>query len=142
MDRNENRIKEWKSPHLPIHEPGLDEVVRIARDGAQRVHKSDARHGSPLDESRSPNLSFSTDVTGSIREADLIFIAVSTPTKTFGVGRGRATDMSMFDSCVDEIVAHARPGTVIVEKSTLPCGTAKRIIAKVCWLFHPQACFN
>ena len=57
----------------------------------------------------------------------MVFLAVNTPTKTFGLGAGRSTDMTAVDEAVREIALHAKPGAVIVEKSTVPCGTAQRI---------------
>lgn len=63
VDINEDRINAWQSDNLPIYEPGLDEVVKAARGR---------------------NLFFSTDVNRHIAEADIIFVSVNTPTKTFG----------------------------------------------------------
>lgn len=57
----------------------------------------------------------------------MVFLAVNTPTKTFGLGAGKATDMTAVDEAVRQIALHAKPGAVIVEKSTVPCGTAQRI---------------
>lgn len=71
VDLSEPRIAAWRSPSLPIFEPGLYEVVEVARDGT---------------DGRKPNLHFSTDVAKAIDEADLVFIAVNTPTKTAGHG--------------------------------------------------------
>jgi UDPglucose 6-dehydrogenase len=72
VDMNGARIAAWNSGTLPIYEPGLDEVVRQARGR---------------------NLFFSTDVAGGIKQADIIFVSVNTPTKTYGVGAGRAADL-------------------------------------------------
>jgi UDPglucose 6-dehydrogenase len=71
-DLNETRITGWNSDALPVYEPGLDEVVRAARGR---------------------NLFFSTDVKAAIRTADVIFVSVGTPTKTYGAGAGRAADL-------------------------------------------------
>ena len=71
VDLNPARINAWNSDTLPIYEPGLDEVVK---------------------QTRGKNLHFSTDVPGAIKAADIIFVAVNTPTKTYGVGAGRAAD--------------------------------------------------
>jgi UDPglucose 6-dehydrogenase len=57
-DINSDRIAAWNSDTLPIYEPGLDDVVRRARGR---------------------NLFFSTDVSGGIRDADIIFVSVNTP---------------------------------------------------------------
>ena len=74
VDLNQARVDAWNSPdfNLPIYEPGLEDVVRQARGR---------------------NLFFSTDVDKGIREADLIFVSVNTPTKKSGVGAGFAADL-------------------------------------------------
>lgn len=74
VDVSEARIKQWNSSKLPIYEPGLDEIVM---------------------QCRGKNLFFSTNVAKAIKEADLIFISVNTPTKTFGLGKGRAADLKV-----------------------------------------------
>lgn len=61
----------------------------------------------------------------------MIFLAVNTPTKAFGQGAGRATNMNAVDGAVRDIATYAKDGVVIVEKSTVPCGTARRISSKV-----------
>jgi UDPglucose 6-dehydrogenase len=76
---------------------------------------------------RIPNLFFTTDSQTSLAKADMVLLAVNTPTKTFGVGAGRATNMTTFDAAAKEVALYARPGTIIVEKSTVPCGTAERV---------------
>ncbi|KAK7929446.1 hypothetical protein WMY93_005841 [Mugilogobius chulae] len=73
VDVNESRIKAWNSDTLPIYEPGLKEVVESCRGR---------------------NLFFSTDIDSAIRDADLVFISVNTPTKTYGMGKGRAADLN------------------------------------------------
>ncbi|KAI0150710.1 nucleotide sugar dehydrogenase [Xylariaceae sp. FL1272] len=76
---------------------------------------------------RQPNLFFSADVSKCISEADVVLIAVNTPTKSKGAGAGMATDMTTFEAVTTEVAQHARPGTIIVEKSTVPCRTAQLI---------------
>jgi len=141
VDKWETRIRRWKSEHLPIHEPGLHHVVRIVRDGAievpeDAIPQSSGVAGSParnLDVTiadgaeRRPNLFFSTDCPRMIAEANLIMLAVNTPTKSSGLGAGHATDLSALESAVREIAEHAKPGAILVEKSTVPCGTAQLI---------------
>ncbi|KAE8330742.1 hypothetical protein BDV39DRAFT_169945 [Aspergillus sergii] len=127
VDRDPRRIQRWRSPHLPVHEPGLDNVVRVARDGAEFVTSSASIAAILGDVKRKPNLFFTCDSASSISRADMVFLAVNTPTKTFGLGAGRATDMTAVDEAIREIALHAKPGAVIVEKSTVPCGTAQRI---------------
>ncbi|OOF95201.1 hypothetical protein ASPCADRAFT_169590 [Aspergillus carbonarius ITEM 5010] len=120
LDRDPRRIQSWRSSHLPVHEPTLYNVVRATRDGADVADANEAYSR------RQPNLFFTCDST-SIAQADMVFLAVNTPTKTFGLGAGRATDMTAVDGAVQEIALHAKPGAIIVEKSTVPCGTAERV---------------
>src|SRR5580704_6805551 len=106
VDMSTARIAAWNSDKLPIYEPGLDDIVRRARG---------------------KNLFFSTDVEGAIRAADMIFVAVNTPTKTFGVGAGRAADLSFVESVARTIAATATTPKIIIEKSTIPVRTAETI---------------
>jgi UDPglucose 6-dehydrogenase len=105
VDVNEARIAAWRSDRLPIFEPGLDEVVRVARDR---------------------NLFFfSTDIGRHIAEADIIFVSVNTPTKTFGHGAGQAADLQYWEKTARQILQHATTAKTVVEKSTLPVRTAE-----------------
>lgn len=106
VDMNAARIAAWNSDTLPIYEPGLDDVVR---------------------QTRGRNLHFSTDVAGAIRDSDLIFVAVNTPTKTYGVGAGRAADLRFIESVARTIAQHANGPKIIIEKSTIPVKTAETI---------------
>ncbi len=106
VDMNSTRIAAWNSDTLPIYEPGLDEVVRL---------------------SRGKNLHFSTDVRGAIIAADIIFVAVNTPTKSYGVGAGRAADLRFIESVARTIAEVATSPKIIVEKSTIPVKTAETI---------------
>lgn len=106
VDMNETRIAAWNSAKLPVYEPGLDDVVA---------------------ECRGRNLFFSTDVHGAIKEADIIFVAVNTPTKTYGVGAGRAADLRFIESVARTIAEVATAPKIIVEKSTIPVKTAETI---------------
>ena len=129
VDKDAARIARWNSKHLPVHEPGLYEVVRSARDGlrASRVYLG-ALSASPSEMSaRAPNLLFSTKIATAIAEADLILLSVNTPTKTRGIGAGQATNMSALESATRDIAVSAKPGAIIVEKSTVPCRTAQII---------------
>jgi len=103
VDINHQRIDEWNSDRLPIYEPGLDEVVRAVRG---------------------KNLFFSTDIENNIREADIIFVSVNTPTKTFGVGAGMAADLQYWEKTARQIIACSESSKIVVEKSTLPVRTA------------------
>jgi UDPglucose 6-dehydrogenase len=106
VDMNAARIDAWNSDTLPIYEPGLDDVIR---------------------QTRGKNLHFSTDVQGGIKAADIIFVAVNTPTKTYGVGAGRAADLRFIESVARTIAEHANGPKIIVEKSTIPVKTAETI---------------
>lgn len=81
---------------------------------------------------RKPNLTFTTSLVKTIAEADMIFICVNTPTKTYGLGAGSATDMTAVESVVKDVAINAKQGAILVEKSTMPCMTAKLIQKIVC----------
>jgi UDPglucose 6-dehydrogenase len=104
VDINEARIAAWQSDHLPIYEPGLDEIVR---------------------QTRGKNLFFSTDINRHIAEADIIFVSVNTPTKTFGQGAGRAADLQYWEKTARQILENSASSKIVVEKSTLPVRTAE-----------------
>ena len=103
-DLDEKRIAAWGAGTPPIYEPGLAEVVRAALGR---------------------NLFFSTDTPKAIAEADVIFVCVNTPTKTFGQGAGRASDLQYFERVARQILQHATTDKIVVEKSTLPVRTAE-----------------
>jgi UDPglucose 6-dehydrogenase len=103
VDINEEKIHQWNSDNLPIYEPGLDELVK---------------------EARNRNLFFSTDTKTGIREADIVFVSVNTPTKTFGQGAGKAADLQYWEKTARQILKNSKKGKIIVEKSTLPVRTA------------------
>jgi UDP-glucose 6-dehydrogenase len=86
---------------------------------------------------RAPNLFFSTKVEETIAEADLIFLAVNTPTKTYGIGVGQATNTAALEGATRTIAQSAKPGTIIVEKSTVPCRTGQ-IIRETVGHFTPR----
>ena len=106
VDINEEKIAAWKTDDLPIYEPGLLEVVKRTRD---------------------KNLFFSTDIPKEINEADIIFVSVNTPTKTFGEGKGKASDLQYLEKTAHAIVAASDSSKIIVEKSTLPVRTAEAL---------------
>ena len=106
VDINQQRIDEWNSDTLPIFEPGLEEIVK---------------------RNRGKNLFFSCDVAQGILDADLIFISVNTPTKTFGMGKGRAPDLKYIESAARKIAETAKSAKIIVEKSTVPVKAAESI---------------
>ena len=107
-DINESRIAAWNSDELPVFEPGLDEIVKS---------------------SRGENLFFTTDKVTAIREADIIFVSVGTPTKTYGVDAGRAADLKYIELCARDIAEHSDRSKIVVEKSTIPVRTAESLKA-------------
>jgi UDPglucose 6-dehydrogenase len=109
VDINESRIAAWNDEdvnNIPIYEPGLSEIVK---------------------EARGRNLFFSTDVDGAIDKADMIFISVNTPTKTYGIGKGMAADLKFIELCARQIARVAKNDKIVVEKSTLPVRTAEAL---------------
>ncbi|MWB94477.1 nucleotide sugar dehydrogenase [Flavobacterium sp. GA093] len=109
VDLNEQRIQAWNDPNtdnIPIYEPGLSEIVA---------------------EARGRNLFFSTNVEKAIEEAQVIFISVNTPTKTYGKGKGMAADLKYIELCARQIAKVAKDNKIVVEKSTLPVRTAEAI---------------
>jgi UDPglucose 6-dehydrogenase len=129
VDKDAKRIAKWTSRHLPVHEPGLYDVVRSARDGtrATQLVMDDSTGGHANLSARAPNLFFTTEVEQTIAEADLIFLAVNTPTKTYGIGAGQATNIAALEGATRTIAQSAKPGAIIVEKSTVPCRTGQTI---------------
>jgi len=104
VDIDGAKIAAWQSDRLPIYEPGLKEVVLSCRD---------------------KNLFFSPEVERHIAEADIIFVSVNTPTKTFGQGAGKAADLQYWEKTARLILQHSRTPKIVVEKSTLPVRTAE-----------------
>lgn len=138
LDRDTSRIASWKSAHLPIHEPGLDAVVRIARDGG-RIRSGTTSTTVNEAALRQGNLHFSTDSANCIGEADVIFLSVNTPTKYSGRGAGSASDLSALEGATRDIAQFAKNGAIIVEKSTVPCGTANLISDVVSSMQSPSS---
>ncbi|KAG4415013.1 hypothetical protein IFR04_011834 [Cadophora malorum] len=125
VDKDANRIRKWNSQHPPIHEPGLNEIVRVARDGTNATKVNiDGAFTAELP-ARLPNLFFSTEVSKCVSEADIVFLSVNTPTKITGIGAGAATNMVALEGATKDIALAAKPGAIIVEKSTVPCRTAQ-----------------
>jgi UDPglucose 6-dehydrogenase len=105
-DMNQARIDAWNSDTLPVYEPGLNEIVEA---------------------SRGKNLHFTTDLKPAIAAADLIFVCVGTPTKSYGIGAGRAADLRYIESAARLIAEVSHGNKIIVEKSTIPVKTATAI---------------
>ena len=108
VDANPDRIKAWNGPldDLPIYEPGLADVVK---------------------EARGRNLFFSDDIAGNIEKAEMIFMAVNTPTKTEGEGAGMKADLRNIEACARDIAKYSKKDKIVVEKSTLPVRTAEKV---------------
>ena len=108
VDINKERIKSWNGDldKLPIYEPGLSEIVN---------------------KTRNKNLFFSNKIDEAIKNSEIIFMAVNTPTKKEGEGKGMATDLSFVEDCAKRIALNSESDKIIVEKSTAPLGTAEKI---------------
>lgn len=109
VDVNSDRIQAWNSDdlsQLPVYEPGLDQII---------------------ENTRNINLFFSTNVEQAIIDAEIIFISVNTPTKTYGIGKGYAADLKYIELCARQIANLSTTDKIIVEKSTLPVRTASTI---------------
>jgi len=144
VDRDQTRIRRWNSKHPPIYEPGLRDIVRIARDGGRKTSFGSQAEtdGDDLTISERPaNLFFTTDVGKCIGEADIVLVAVNTPTKYRGVGAGSATDMTAFEAVTGVVAQYAREGAIIVEKSTVPCRTAQ-LVADTLSMHRPGVHFE
>tara|TARA_Y100000385_G_scaffold296_1_gene345 strand:- start:7790 stop:9172 length:1383 start_codon:yes stop_codon:yes gene_type:complete len=108
VDVNPEKIVAWNGPldKLPVYEPGLAEVVK---------------------EARGRNLFFSSDISGNIEKAEMIFMAVNTPTKSEGEGAGMAADLQYIEACSRDIAKYSKSDKIVIEKSTLPVRTAEKI---------------
>lgn len=104
VDINKEKIREWNSENLPIYEPRLDELVK---------------------KTRNKNLFFSSEIDKHIREADIIFVSVNTPIKTFGQGAGKAVDLQYWEKTARQILVNSTTSKIVVEKSTVPVRTAE-----------------
>ncbi|ESN91097.1 hypothetical protein HELRODRAFT_90436 [Helobdella robusta] len=107
VDLSKERIDQWNSNNLPIFEPGLDDIVK---------------------ECRGRNLFFSTNIDAAIHEADLVFICVNTPTKSYGLGKSRAPDLKYIESAARRIADISTSNKIVVEKSTVPVKAAESIM--------------
>ena len=103
VDVDASKIEAWNNGDLPVFEPGLADIV---------------------DQQRGKNLFFSTDRETAIAEADIIVVAVGTPTKKYGIGAGRAADLVYIEKCARDIAKMAKGPKIVVEKSTIPVRTA------------------
>ena len=109
VDINEKKIENWNNPDLlklPVYEPGLSDIIKKRRDR---------------------NLFFSTNIDEAILDSEMIFVAVNTPTETYGEGKGMAADLTYVEKCARQIALVAKSDKIVVEKSTLPVRTAEAI---------------
>ena len=108
VDANPEKIKAWNGPlnKLPIYEPGLSDVIK---------------------EARGRNLFFSKNISENIEKAEMIFMAVNTPTKKEGEGAGLAADLRYVEACARDIAKYSKSDKIVIEKSTLPVRTAEKI---------------
>jgi len=103
VDLDEQKIKQLNQNKIPIYEPGLEDVVvRNAKAG---------------------RLSFTTDLPTAVSTADVVFIAVGTPTRR---GDGHA-DLSYVYEAARQIALHITGYTVVITKSTVPVGAGRQI---------------
>ena len=110
VDINKEKIDLWNSKDIndiPVYEPGLGEIVKKTRD---------------------KNLFFSNDIDGAIKNSEMIFLAVNTPTKVSGKGAGMASDLTFVEKSARKIASIANSHKIVIEKSTLPVRTAEKII--------------
>ncbi|MGE3874322.1 MAG: UDP-glucose/GDP-mannose dehydrogenase family protein [Parvibaculaceae bacterium] len=103
VDKDEGKIAALRRGEIPIYEPGLDQVV--------------------TDNVKAGRLSFTTDLGRGVAAADVVFLAVGTPSRR---GDGHA-DLSFVEAAAGELARAVRPGTVIVIKSTVPVGTSDKV---------------
>jgi len=103
VDINPERIDAWNSNELPVYEPGLDKIIK---------------------KTRGKNLFFARDIEKQIKETDIIFVSVNTPTKTFGTGAGMAADLQYWEKTARQILENSQSSKIVIEKSTLPVKTA------------------
>ena len=108
VDYSPEKIKSWNGPidKLPVYEPGLSEIVEKVRVR---------------------NLFFSNNVKDAIQQAQMIFVAVNTPTKKTGKGAGMVADLKNIESCALDIAKYSNNNKIIVEKSTVPVRTAEKL---------------
>jgi UDPglucose 6-dehydrogenase len=103
VDTNFDRIDAWNSGELPVYEPGLDKIIK---------------------KTRGINLFFAKDIENQIKENDIIFVSVNTPTKTYGAGADMAADLQYWEKTARQILKYSRSSKIVIEKSTLPVKTA------------------
>ncbi len=118
VDKDQKKIDMLNNGSIPIYEPGLDALVaKNCKEG---------------------RLIFTSKLSDAVAEAEAVFLAVGTPSSRRGDGYA---DLSYIYEATKEIAAHLKGYTIIVDKSTVPVGTARqveRIIREV----NPEADFD
>ncbi len=104
LDKDKKKIEALEKGKIPIYEPGLDELV------AKNVKEK--------------RLSFTTETKKAVTDMDAVFIAVGTPTSRRGDGYA---DLSFVYEAAREIAPHINHYTAVIDKSTVPVGTAKQV---------------
>ena len=117
VDVDASKIERLQRGEVPIYEPGLDALM------ARNVEAG--------------RLRFTTELSPAVGEADLVFIAVGTPTRR---GDGHA-DLSYVYAAARDVAKHLEGYTVIVDKSTVPVGTARQV-ARIVREERPEADFD
>ena len=118
MDKDSGKIERLLAGEIPIYEPGLNELV-----------KKNVREN---------HLSFSTDLAQSVKSAKAVFIAVGTPSQRRG---GGYADLTYVYGAAKELAPHLTDYTVVIDKSTVPVGTARQV-ARVIKETNPEADFD
>lgn len=108
VDVDSKKIEAWNGPvsKLPVYEPGLSDIIKKVRG---------------------KNLFFSNDIDSGITNSEMIFMAVNTPTKKEGEGKGMAADLKYVEASALKIAQVSSNNKIVIEKSTLPVRTAERI---------------
>ncbi len=118
VDKLTDKIKQLNAGQIPIYEPGLDALVAKNR--------------------QEERLRFTTDISGAVAGADAVFLAVGTPTSRRGDGYA---DLTYVYEASKELAGHLQGYTVIVDKSTVPVGTARQV-SRIIREANPKADFD
>ncbi len=118
VDKLTDKIEQLNAGQIPIYEPGLDALVAKNR--------------------QEERLQFTTDISGAVAGADAVFLAVGTPTSRRGDGYA---DLTYVYEASKELAGHLQGYTVIVDKSTVPVGTARQV-SRIIREANPEADFD
>jgi len=117
VDKDKDKINNLKNDIIPIYEPGLQSLVKKNKNSGR--------------------LSFSNDIDQNIKKADIVFIAVGTPSRR---GDGHA-DLTYVFEAAEKVAKNLDGYTVIVTKSTVPVGTGAEV-QKIIKTINPDALFD